>query len=111
MRASKRPNVVAVIPCFRVSAKILDVLSNIPSVVSRIIVIDDKCPEKTGQIVKKSKFGKKVTVITNTTNLGVGGAMKIGYIEAMRTKPDVVIKIDGDGQMNPKIFPNSFPPL
>ena len=105
MKASRRSNTVVVIPCFRVSAKILDVLSNIPSDVSKIIVIDDKCPEKTGQIVKKSKFGKKVTVITNATNLGVGGAMKIGYIEAMRTKPDVVIKVDGDGQMNPKDIP------
>ena len=57
--AIKHPNVVVVIPCYRVSTKILGVLNDIPSSVSKIIVIDDKCPEKTGQIVKNSKFGKK----------------------------------------------------
>lgn len=111
MKTNKRPNVVVVIPCYRVSEKILNVLGNVPPFVSKIIVVDDACPEKTGKIVKQSKFSKRVTVITNATNLGVGGAMKVGYLEAMRTKPDLVVKVDGDGQMNPRDISKFISPI
>jgi dolichol-phosphate mannosyltransferase len=98
----KKINVVIVIPCYRVSTKIIHVLSEVPEFVSKIIVVDDNCPEKTGKIVSKAKISNKVKVLTNNANLGVGGATKAGYKEALKSNPDVVIKIDGDGQMNPK---------
>jgi len=102
VKKSKKANIVIVIPCYKVSTKIMSVLSGIPDYVSKIIVVDDDCPEKTGMIVNKAKTLNKVKVLTNTANLGVGGATKAGYIEALKSNPDVVIKIDGDGQMNPK---------
>lgn len=102
MKKIKNVNIVVVIPCYKVSNSILHVLSKIPEFVSKIIVVDDNCPEKTGRIVNKAKTSNKVKVLTNNANLGVGGATKAGYIEALKSNPDVVIKIDGDGQMNPK---------
>ena len=105
MKKKESPCVVVVIPCYKVSAKILSVLDKIPRIVSKIIVVDDNCPEKTGLIVKKKKSSKKIIVITNDKNLGVGGATKVGYKEALKINPDVVIKIDGDGQMNPMDAP------
>lgn len=107
----KKINVVVVIPCYRVSTQIIQVLLEVPEFVSKIIVVDDNCPEKTGKIVSKANISNKIKVLTNNANLGVGGATKAGYIEALKSNPDVVIKIDGDGQMNPKVIDKFIFPI
>jgi glycosyltransferase involved in cell wall biosynthesis len=96
------PKIVVVIPCYKVSKQILKVISNIPEQVSNIILIDDQCPEKTGDLVAKNVNDPRVTVLTNSENLGVGGATKAGYLQAIKYQADIIVKLDGDGQMNPK---------
>jgi glycosyltransferase involved in cell wall biosynthesis len=96
------PKIVVVIPCYKVSKQILKVISNIPEQVSNIILIDDQCPEKTGELVAKNVNDPRVTVLTNSKNLGVGGATKAGYLQAIKYQADIIVKLDGDGQMNPK---------
>jgi len=91
-----------VIPCYKVGSKVLEVLAGIPKTVSKVFVVDDNCPEGSGKIVKKSVVSKRVAVMTNIENKGVGGATKEGYQEALKYNPDIVIKIDGDGQMDPQ---------
>ena len=44
---------IAIIPCYKVRNKILLVLKNIPQVINKVIVVDDFCPQKTGDFVKK----------------------------------------------------------
>jgi glycosyltransferase involved in cell wall biosynthesis len=102
MLQKRKPKVIVVIPCYKVGSKIQEVLAGIPKTVSKMVVVDDNCPENTGQIVKKSGFSNTVMVLTNTENMGVGGATKVGYREALKHNPDIVIKIDGDGQMDPQ---------
>ena len=71
--------------------------------VDKIIIVDDLCPLKTGELVKKEfKNNEKIYVIKNRTNLGVGGAVKEGYKYSLKLEPDFIIKLDGDGQMDPK---------
>ena len=96
------PKIVVVIPCYKVSKQILKVISNIPEQVSNIILVDDQCPEKTGEFVAKNINDPRVTVLTNSENLGVGGATKTGYLQAIKYQADIIVKLDGDGQMNPK---------
>ena len=96
------PKIVVVIPCYKVSKQILKVISNIPEQVSSIILIDDQCPEKTGELVAKNVNDPRVTVLINSENLGVGGATKAGYLQAIKYHADIIVKLDGDGQMNPK---------
>ena len=93
--------IAVVIPCYKVSKQILKVLSNIPEEVSYVILVDDKCPEKTGELVIKNTNDSRITVLINSENLGVGGATKVGYLQALKLKADIIVKIDGDGQMNP----------
>ena len=96
------PKIIVVIPCYKVSKQILKVISNIPEEISCIILVDDQCPEKTGEYVSKNINDPRVTILTNSKNLGVGGATKVGYLQAIKYQADIIVKLDGDGQMHPK---------
>jgi glycosyltransferase involved in cell wall biosynthesis len=100
-----KPKIIVVIPCYRVSKQILKVISNIPEEVASIILVDDQCPEKTGEFVAKNINDPRVTILTNSKNLGVGGATKAGYLQAIKYQADIIVKLDGDGQMNPEDIP------
>ena len=94
-------SVAVVIPVYNVGSNAIEVISNIPDFVDKIYLVDDSCPLKTGEIVEKHfKNIKKLKVLYNSKNLGVGGAVKIGYVESLKNNFDFIVKIDGDGQMN-----------
>jgi glycosyltransferase involved in cell wall biosynthesis len=97
-------SIAVVIPSFRVTEHILEVLSNIGPEVERIYVIDDACPDKSGEFVKKLSKDKRVQVLFHETNQGVGGAVVTGYKAALADNIDVVVKVDGDGQMDPGLI-------
>ena len=102
-----RMKTAVVIPCFRVSDKILKVIKNIDSQIDKIIIVDDKCPDKTGKLVKNLNRNKKIKVIFNNTNLGVGGSTIKGFEYAFdKEDVDICIKIDGDGQMDTRKIKN-----
>ena len=96
--------VAVVMPAYRSSSSILDVLSRIPAVVSKIYVVDDACPEGTGRMVESITDDPRIKVLYNEQNLGVGGAVKRGYVEALAGDADVIVKIDSDGQMAPELL-------
>ena len=93
-------SVAVVIPAFKVRDHILGVIESIGKQVQHIIVIDDACPEKSGELVKKKFPNSRVQVIFHEKNMGVGGAVKSGYKRAIELGIDIVVKIDGDGQMD-----------
>lgn len=97
--------VAVVIPCYRVRDKILGVLAAMPPAVTQIHVVDDACPEHSGDLVAQSCADARVTVHRHDANTGVGGAMVTGYRAALAAGADVVVKVDGDGQMNPAFIP------
>lgn len=68
-----------VIPSYRVTRHILDVLARIGPEVSRIYVVDDKCPDGSGALVREQCADPRVTVIEHAENQGVGGAVMTGY--------------------------------
>lgn len=98
----KKDNILIgiVIPAYKVKSHILTVLSTIGPEVEKIIVIDDACPEKSGELVLSINRDPRVEVIFHSTNLGVGGAVKTGYRRALELGLDIIVKIDGDGQMD-----------
>ena len=97
-------SIAVVIPSFRVTQHILDVLGNIGPEVERIYVIDDACPDGSGEFVKKHSKDERVRVLFHETNQGVGGAVVTGYRAALADNIDVVVKVDGDGQMDPGLI-------
>lgn len=96
----KNKKIAISIPCYNESKFIVDVIKNIPDFVDEIIVVDDYSKDDTFKILTNfaSSFDK-VKVLQNEKNLGVGGATKTGFLEAVRSNVDIIVKIDGDGQM------------
>ena len=103
--------IAVVIPCYRVKAQILSVLQRIGPECWRIYVVDDKCPEQTGDYVRENAADPRVTVLYNTHNRGVGGAVCEGYKKAIADGAVVIVKVDGDGQMDPGVLPRFVQPI
>jgi len=105
------PKIAVVVPCYRVRDTILDVIERIPENVDTVICVDDSCPEGAGDFIERECQDPRVVVIHNPKNLGVGGAMITGYQAALARGLDIVVKIDGDGQMDPAILSDFVDPL
>ncbi len=103
--------IAVVVPCYRVTLHILEVINAIPSFVWRIYVIDDACPDKTGDFVAQHATDKRIVILRNPTNLGVGGAVMRGYREAASEGATIIVKIDGDGQMDPALITKFVRPI
>ncbi len=93
--------ITAVIPAYKVEKQIAQTLARIPDYISEIIVVDDASPDNTSELIKEIKAqDPRITLIKHTQNQGVGGAMLTGFKEALKGGTQVIIKIDGDGQMS-----------
>ena len=103
--------IAVVIPCHRVRDQILDVLKGIGDECDRIYVVDDACPEGSGERVEEACADPRVHVLRHPENLGVGAATITGYRQAIADGADVLVKIDGDGQMDPGLIPRLVRPL
>ena len=100
-----------IIPCYKVKDHILDVLKRIGPEIDRIYVVDDACPEGSGNFVKEHAGDPRITILYHQKNLGVGGAVKTGYRQALADGADILIKLDGDGQMDPALLPRLIEPI
>lgn len=105
------PRVAVVVPCYRVHDSILEVIAGVPAIVQRIYVVDDACPDGSGKFVEERCTDPRVVVLFNPRNLGVGGAVMAGYREAILDGYDVLVKMDGDGQMDPAALPQLVNPI
>ncbi len=104
-------SVAVILPCYREKSHILSVIGKIGPEVDAIYVVDDACPDLTGSYVQNYCADERVNVIWKEYNSGVGGAMVKGYKQALRDGHDILVKIDGDGQMDPKLIVNLITPI
>ena len=103
--------IAVIIPCYKVKAHIQGVIARIGEEVWRIYAVDDCCPENSGDLIAAQCDDPRVRVIRNPVNTGVGGAVMAGYRAAMADGADILVKIDGDGQMDPAILPAMVAPI
>jgi glycosyltransferase involved in cell wall biosynthesis len=89
-----------VIPCYRVRSHVLKVIDKIPPWVEGIVCVDDACPEASGDFIEAQAKDPRVVVVRLRQNQGVGGATLAGYAEAARRGAHVMVKVDGDDQMD-----------
>lgn len=109
--APHRPQVAVVIPCYRVRQQVLPVIARIGPEVGWIFVVDDACPEGSGDAVEQACADPRVQVLRHRLNGGVGSAMITGYRAALDTAAVAIVKLDGDGQMDPALIPLLVRPL
>src|SRR5215471_16493047 len=98
---SKR--VLIVIPAWNEAGSIGEVITELggelPGV--DVLVVDDGSTDQTAAIATAAG----ATVARLPFNLGVGGAMRLGYRYGYEHGYDVVIQLDADGQHDPRYVP------
>lgn len=100
-----------VVPCFKETGHILKTLESIPPYVNRIYCVDDGCPEHTGRYVEENCADPRVEVLYHELNQGVGAATLTGYRAALANDAEVIVKIDGDGQMDASLIQQFVTPI
>jgi glycosyltransferase involved in cell wall biosynthesis len=94
--------VVVVIPCYNEEMQIKRVIETMPEFVDKIIIVDDLSDDNTVVVVENlAKINSRLELIKHDQNRGCGGALATGYIRARENDSDVVVRMDGDGQMDP----------
>jgi glycosyltransferase involved in cell wall biosynthesis len=97
----KDRRITAVIPAHDEARHILNVVQTMPQFVDHMILVDDCSGDGTSQVALACG-DPRLTVLTTPDNQGVGGATILGYQTAIELKSDIVVKMDGDGQMAPE---------
>ena len=86
-----------VVPAYKVRDSLYEVINSLPDFIDKIIVVNDACPILSYTSIE---YVSGVITIHLEKNQGVGGAVIAGYNEAMKLGCDIVVKVDGDGQMD-----------
>ena len=111
-RARRSQRIVAVVPAYRVEGQIQSVLQGLPSYLNRIIVVDDGSPDRTADRVRSAaRRDRRILLLQHDQNQGVGAAMVSGFRRALELKAQIVVKVDGDGQMDTGHLPELLEPL
>ncbi len=92
-----------VVPCYKVANEIGNVIGRIGPEISLIYCVDDACPDRSGAVLREIAAREpRVRVIEHSRNSGVGAAVLTGYAQAIRDGAEIIVKLDGDGQMAPE---------
>jgi dolichol-phosphate mannosyltransferase len=102
--------IAVTIPAYKVASRIEAVIAKMPVDIDQIFVVDDASPDDLAARIEKLAH-PRITLLRHTKNQGVGGATVTGMREAIKTGHDIVVKCDGDGQMDPSDIPQLLHPL
>jgi glycosyltransferase involved in cell wall biosynthesis len=105
--------IAVVIPFYNASNEILLVISKLPDYIKHVIIVDDQSPTPLPKADIENLVPSYTTIsfLENATNLGVGGATKRGFEEAINIGADIIIKVDADDQMDLSYLPDLLDPL
>lgn len=129
------PRIVAVVPCYHVAAHIGEVVGSLngrlagairngaahrrpdgadgSALVDAIVIVDDGSDDGLSDVlatlVRESAI--PIDVVTHPSNRGLAVAMASGFTRALSLGADIVVKVDGDGQMDPAEIPRLVQPI
>ena len=93
--------IAVAIPCYKVEQHLQQVVAGLPGFVDTILLVDDASPDGTPALVDRlAAADGRISALHHEENRGVGGAMKTAFRKAIESDVDVVVKLDGDGQMD-----------
>lgn len=94
-------NTMAIIPCYNCSKTVGDVVYRSKKYIDEILVVDDCSTDLSRSVAEKAG----ATVIVNEQNMGVGGALKLGFKYAKHSNSTNIIMLDADGAHVPEDIP------
>jgi glycosyltransferase involved in cell wall biosynthesis len=120
--------IAVVVPAYNEEGLVGTVIDTMAPEVDRLFVVDDRSTDGTwaeiqahAADVNESRRGivpaedrcdaPFVVPIRKEQNGGRGSCIKLGYGRALREEFDVVVVMDGDGQMDPKVLPRLVDPI
>ncbi len=105
-------SIATVIPAYQVEKNIETVITGLPPYIKYIIVVDDASSDSCSDLVTAAaKKDKRIILIRHEQNKGVGGAVISGFQKAIELGAQIIIKLDGDGQMDSAHIPALITPL
>lgn len=93
----ERAEVLVVIPAFNESATVGRVVSDVQDAGYDVLVVDDGSVDDTATIAREAG----AAVLSLPFNLGVGGALRLGFKYAVQKDKRAVVQVDADGQHDP----------
>ncbi|MEX0757285.1 MAG: glycosyltransferase family 2 protein [Acidimicrobiia bacterium] len=102
-QADRPQRVLVVTPAFNEQAMVGEVVREIRTSLptAAVVVVDDGSTDSTARRAREAG----ALVLSLPFNLGVGGAMRVGYRFALRRGYDAVVQVDADGQHDPREIP------
>ena len=108
----KEHSIGVVVLAYNEENHIKDTIETLPDFVDKIYVVDDGSTDKTAEIVKTlTEQNQRIHLIQHEVNKGPGAALVTGYKAALKEEIDVIVKMDGDNQMDPEQLPNLLGPI
>ncbi|RYV51379.1 glycosyltransferase family 2 protein [Pengzhenrongella frigida] len=103
MPSARPQRLLVVLPAWNeqetLPAVIAELRGCVPS--ADVLVVNDGSSDRTAEVA----WAAGARVLDLPINLGVGGAMRAGYMYALRQKYDVAVQLDADGQHDPADIP------
>jgi glycosyltransferase involved in cell wall biosynthesis len=100
----KSTKVAVVIPCYNEEKLIEKTISTLPASIDYIIAVNDASKDDTLAVLHRiAKSNKKVTVLDNDANGGIGYSLKNGFHHALKhTDAEAIGIVSGDAQCDPE---------
>jgi len=108
----KDKKICVLVPAYNEALQIGRVIETMPAYIDQILIVDDKSQDDTVAVIQGyQKKYNNITLLEHDLNKGVGGAMATGYNFLKDKDFDVVVRMDGDGQMAPDDLPAILDPV
>ena len=92
--------IIVVMPAYNAAKTLQKTVSEIPSIVDDIILVDDCSTDETVDIAQQMGL----QYLQHSENRGYGGNQKTCYTEAIRRGADIIIMLHPDYQYTPKLI-------
>ena len=105
---TERPNIFVVMPAYNAAKTLAATHAAIPrDLVSTVLLVDDHSADQTVDVA--TNLG--LQVIRHPHNVGYGGNQKTCYMEALRSRAEIVVMLHPDGQYDPTLIPSMIEPI
>ena len=91
--------IVVVLPAYNASATLKQTVDDLPEMVDRIILVDDKSQDDTLSLAKSLGL----LVYSHSENKGYGANQKTCYSAALKEGADIIVMIHPDYQYDPRL--------